>query len=161
MTMLVPYMVLSRLTTIMQLPFYADFQFRVPLMVTAIAAVVYGVSATVLRGMGVYSFPVAGWISSSLNVILLTYLFRRSFGDLELFTLTKFACRFAVVCCFTAFGLWVGVSIPHPFSRNDFFAAGLTLFFAGSLGTLAFLVGTRLFGLFSARKLVAVLLKAA
>ena len=161
MTMLVPYMVMSRLTTIMQLPFYADFQFRVPLMVTAIASVVYGVSATVLRGIGVYSFPVAGWISSSLNVVLLTYLFRRSFGDLEFFKLTQFGCRFAVVCCFTALGLWAGVSIPHPFSRNDFVTAGLTLFFAGTLGALAFLVGTRVFGLFSGRKLVAVLLKTA
>ena len=160
MTMLVPYILLSRLATIMQLPFYADFQFRVPLRTTAKAAVVYAVSASLLFRMGVYSFPIAGWISSSLNVILLTRLFRRSFGDLEVFTLGNFTWRFAVVCCFTAFGLWAGVSIPHPIARNDFVAAGLTLFFAGSLGALAFLVGARLFGLFSARNLVAVLLKA-
>jgi putative peptidoglycan lipid II flippase len=161
MTMLVPYIVLSRLASIIQVPFYADFQFRVPLTVTAMASVVYAASATILRGMGVYSFPIAGWISSTLNVFLLTYLFKRFFGNLEFFTLANFACRFAVVCCFTALGLWAGVSIPHPFDRNDFFTAGLTLFFAGSLGGVAFLVGTRLFGLFSARNVVAVLLKAA
>jgi len=152
---------MSRLATIMQLPFYADFRFRVPLIVTAIASFVYAVSATLLFGIGVYSFPVAGWISSSVNVIVLAYLFRRSFGNLEVFALGKFAWRFAVVCCLTAFGLWVGVSIPHPFARNDFVAAGLTLFFAGSLGGLAFLVGSYLLGFLSPRNLVGVLLKEA
>lgn len=159
MTMLVPYLLMSRLATIMQLPFYAALRFRVPVTVTAIASVVYAVSATSLLGMGVYSFPMAGWISSSINVILLSYSFKKAFGNIELAALGNFAWRLAAVCCFTAFGLWGGVSIPHPFARNDFFAAGLTLLFAGSLGGLVFLVGSWLFGVFSARNLVAVLLK--
>jgi putative peptidoglycan lipid II flippase len=116
MMLMVPYIVLSRLISIIQTPFYATQRFRVPVWSTVVFCIVNpAITLLLMPVLKLYAFPIALTIGTLATVVFMSTLSRRVFGPLGWLTLRSFAARLIGASALMVASFFIVAYIaPHP-----------------------------------------------
>lgn len=105
-----PYLLLSRISAIIQNMFYAEMDTRTPVVSVVITFVVNTVLALLLVGsIGVYAFPLAASAASLFTALAMAFIAHRAYGPLGWTQLWQFGLRSLGVAVITALGFMVGI----------------------------------------------------
>jgi putative peptidoglycan lipid II flippase len=90
MLLMVPYMLLGRILSLLELPFFASQDTRTPLVGSIMTAVVYIAIALGLQGsLGIFALPIGRAFAHSASSMFLVFQLRRKSGKLGLWTLRE------------------------------------------------------------------------
>jgi putative peptidoglycan lipid II flippase len=153
--LMVPCILLSRIITVAQAPFYADMDVRPPLVSMLVFSVVHVVLATTLVAvMGLFGLPIALSLASLCGTGYMVYKLQRRFGPLGWSELRGFACRLSAASALAGVGFVLGtrsigmLTLPGAMAKLVDFAVPT------SFAVCAFVVGAFLFGVIDARVLM-------
>ena len=112
MSLMVPYIVMSRLSTIMQALFYATDDTRTPAISALLTFVINVMVAFMgIKILGIYVFPIASSAGALCTAIVMSILVHRRFGSLGWKSLGSFGIKFSGVLIVTAFAFMVSVNM--------------------------------------------------
>ena len=107
--LLSPYVLLSRIGTLFQIPFYAKLDMRTPLIGTVIALFSFSIIVTLtMKKIGIFSFPIAYSGSSIFMSIVMYLVLKRNFGEFGFDQLKGFILKLAAISIFAAIGFYFG-----------------------------------------------------
>jgi putative peptidoglycan lipid II flippase len=146
--MMTPYIVMSRMSVVMQSMFYATNDTRTP----AISAVVnFFVNIIVAIGsiktIGIYAFPVASSVGAACTAGTMSLLLHKRFGPLGWKKLKVFAARFSASLAMTTLAFMVSLRIRGNLSTHVF-SDQVTAFVVPSvIGGIVFCASSLLLGI--------------
>jgi putative peptidoglycan lipid II flippase len=127
---MLPYLLLGRMRSLLELPFFGEQNTRTPLLGSITESVTYVIASLALVSyFGIYALPVGRAIGCILSSSLLGYLLQRRIGNLGLATLrnptTKVVLSSLVMAVFIVFGAWLAPAIPVKGFATRVVALGL------------------------------------
>ncbi len=142
--LMIPYLLLGRLRSLFELPFFAEQDSRTPLLASVLESVVYVAGSVLLVSrLGIFSLPVGRAMAAMVGPFFLGYLLRRRMGGLNLRLLRgsmgKVVAATAVMAVVHPAGGLVGPGHPDSRVRNQRGCAGVA-FGNGSHGDRHLLV---------------------
>lgn len=146
-SLLVPYILFSRVISIMQTPFYATIDMRTPFFAGLWFLVTYAIVAfSLLKIAGIYSFPVASSAAALISSCFMMAIFRVRFGVLGWGKLLdRFSLRFLGTIFIMTIFLVVGRKIVEDFSIYAFIDKFLYFAIPTALGGASFVLCVLLF----------------
>ncbi len=151
-TIMAPSILFGRISGILQIPFYADFDVRTPLLTTIIFFFSYAVGVfSLVKIFEVYGFPIAFCLGNLLSAICISVFFKNKFGALGWWKLKNFMLRFSGVLIFIVFGLILGLYINTFLEIAGLNNSMMNFTIPTFLGLFAFLMASILLGLIDYR----------
>jgi putative peptidoglycan lipid II flippase len=140
-SIMVPYIIFSRINSIIQTPFYAVFDMIRPMFSTLTSLITYSfIVYTLIDNISVYSFPIAISISSFSSALIMYILFTINFGGLKWRFFQDFYLKLLLSSLVLFVGFLVGLLIVPQFSYFPNFNILLNLFFTSLIGICGFFV---------------------
>jgi len=147
MSLMAPYIVMSRLSNIMQAMFYATGDTRTP-AVSALLTFVISVMVAFMgiKSLGIYVFPIASSGGALCTAIVMSILVHRRFGSLGWKRLGSFGIKFSEVLIVTTFAFMASVNI-HKYVSEEILTEQLIAFMIPTtLGGITFVAASLLLG---------------
>jgi putative peptidoglycan lipid II flippase len=96
--LMTPYILFSRLTSLLQIPFFSNQNMKIPAISMLISILSYSVLllGTIQLGGGIYGFPIAHSASMICTSIFLAKMFYRYFGKIEFVDFKSFLYKMAL-----------------------------------------------------------------
>jgi len=152
--LMTPYVLLSRITGIVQIPFYANMRTRTPLLAVAVFSATYtGFVVALARRYDIYGFAIASSLASISAVLSMSFLIHRSFGPLGWTELKSFGLKMSPVMAVTVGTFFIGRLLNARILSETMFSKWLRLMIPTTLGMLGFAVASVLFGVIGWRHL--------
>ncbi|OLE69061.1 MAG: hypothetical protein AUI36_05020 [Cyanobacteria bacterium 13_1_40CM_2_61_4] len=149
---MVPCILLSRIITVAQAPFYADMDVRPPLESMLVFTLAHLVLATLLVGLlGLYGLPMALSLASLCSTGYMVYKLQRRFGPIGWSELRSFAFRLAATSGLAGGGFALGTRLAKMLTASGSVAKLLDFSVPTSCAICSFVVGAFLFRLIDAR----------
>ena len=144
--LMTPYVLLSRITGIVQIPFYANMRTRTPLLAVAVFIVTYtGFVIVLARRYDIYGFAIASSLASISAVLSMSFLMHRSFGPLGWTRLKSFGLKMSSVMAITVFAFFIAQFLDAQILSETMFSKWLRLLIPTTLGMLGFTVSSVFF----------------
>jgi putative peptidoglycan lipid II flippase len=114
--LMVPYVLFSRISTILQIPFLANLDTRTPLLATFISFAVHLLLIYPLYiFFSIYGFPVAACLASVSASVAMAILLRVYFPEISLPSLPNFVAKLFITALLTVFAFYIGSLASHTF----------------------------------------------
>jgi putative peptidoglycan lipid II flippase len=128
--LMVPYLFLSRMRSLFELPFFGEQNTRTPLLGSVTESVTYVLTSLALVShFGIYALPVGRAVSCIISSSFLGYLLQRRMGSLELGKVrkptSKVVLASGVMAVFILLGAWLAPAIPVTGFATRVVALGL------------------------------------
>ncbi len=144
--LMVPYVLLGRIISITQTPFYGILEMKIPFLSTAVSLSVNIAAIFILYSTaGIYSFPISLSCAAIATTVYMAVMLEKRFGRLGWGKLTDFEAKLIGATGVAAIGLMAGSRIHAFYSVDDLFGKALFLFVPTVLGAISFIAALRLF----------------
>jgi peptidoglycan biosynthesis protein MviN/MurJ (putative lipid II flippase) len=138
---MVPYMLLGRILSLLELPFFAAQDTRTPLIGSVMTAVVYiGISLGLVRSLGIYALPIGRAFAYTASPLFLAYKLRRRSGKLGFWALRDSASKICAASLVMGILILIGHRVAITAPLHGFAAQALVLAFPSALGTVGLLI---------------------
>jgi putative peptidoglycan lipid II flippase len=140
-SLMVSYIIFSRINSILQTPFYAVFDMIKPMFSTLASLMIYSLVIFIfINSIAIYSFPAAISISSFSSAILMYILFFVHFGGLQWEFFKSFYLKL-IMCSLILFaGFLAGSLITQEISYFSEFGIFIDLFIPTFIGACGFFI---------------------
>ena len=153
--LLSPYVLLSRLNSLSQIPFFAFMDTKTPLFGTIISFITNALIALFLIDLlKVYSFPIAASTSSFITCIIMIYLLHKKFGDIGFSRIRNFIFRIIGATIISGLGFKIGLFLINGKSELDLIGKLLFFLIPTILGGISFCGASMLLGVIRANNIL-------
>jgi putative peptidoglycan lipid II flippase len=147
MSLMTPYIMMSRLSTIMQAMFYATDDTRIPAISALLTFVINVMVAFMgIKSLGIHVFPIASSAGALCTAIVMSILLHRRFGSLGWKSLGNFGLQFSGVLIVTTFAFMVSVNIQKYVSAETLMKQLIAFMVPTALGVITFIAASFLLG---------------
>jgi putative peptidoglycan lipid II flippase len=141
--LLAPYVLLSRISGIAQVPFYAVGETRTPLFSTVIYLASYiTICVALIPILGVAAFPTSTSVASAATAVAMLWLMRRRFGPFPWADLFEYGRRLTLVAVLTSVGLLMGTWLAPVVSGDSLYSKSVRLAIITAIGAISFCAGS-------------------
>jgi len=149
-SLMTPYIVMSRMSTIMQSMFYAVDDTKTPAISAVInffANVIVAIGC--IKIIGIYAFPVASSVGALCTAVGMSLVLHRRFGALGWKKLEVFAGQFSAVLAMTTLAFVVSAGVRDYLSPHLFSEQVIAFVVPSAIGGVAFCAASLIFGIVS------------
>jgi|CXWL01.1.fsa_nt_gi putative peptidoglycan lipid II flippase len=148
MSLLAPYIVLGRMSSIMQAMFYATNDTRTPSLSAVVNILVTTMVAFLgIESVGIYAFPIATSAGAVCTAIVMAMLLDRKFGGLGWRKLESFCVQFSGVLVVTALVLFMSAIVRTYVPVDTFIERLVVVAVPTALGGIVFVIASLTLGL--------------
>jgi putative peptidoglycan lipid II flippase len=141
MLLMVPYMLLGRILSLLELPFFAAQDTRTPLLGSLMTAVVYiGIAFGLFRSLGIFALPIGRAFAHTASTVFLAYQLRRKSGKLGFWTLRNSASKICGASLIMGLLIVLGHRLALAAPLHGFVGKVFVLALPSALGTAGLLV---------------------
>jgi putative peptidoglycan lipid II flippase len=153
--LMVPYILLSRIVSLAQTPFYATMEMRPPVMSTLIFALTHIVLATLLVSLlGLFGLPIALSLAMLCSACYMIYKLQSRFGPVGWSEMRGFAFRLSATSTVAGVGFALGTSLVRMITASGWVAKLLDFSVPTFFAICAFVVSAFVFRLIDGRFLL-------